>query len=244
MNKIDRILNALPAERPKIRLRPRLRGRYKRHPPLNRDQLSAYMREHGVRSVGQLTKIRAKDDPIPWDFRKEFGSWSKAVEAVWGVPPSDPFSVKRPTHHYLVQCCTDLNLWRREDWLAARQRDPAVVPSIWWVRRLWGCFDNLRWQAEKVTFKIMIEGYARLQMKLGRSPTRDELRAEGIQMESMHEIFDDKHDMDRVLKSLPRTAMRYIMSHSTQPVSPYASATPPDNGGMSITQGVPATSKS
>jgi hypothetical protein len=243
MNKIDQIMTALPADRPKIRLRPKLRGNYKRRPRMSRDELITYLKENGMRSVGQLLKSRGKDDPIPWDYRREFGSWSKAIEVAWGTPPHDPFAVKRPTHAYLVKCCNDLNIWRRDDWLAARRRDPAIVPSIWWVRRLWGRFDNLRWQAEKENFKFMMEGYVRLQMIHGRAPTNDELRRAGIPMEAMRKVFDDKHDMDRVLKTLPRAAMAYIMSHSTMCVRPTVSSAPAAEN-MAITQDVPVMPQS
>jgi hypothetical protein len=86
-----------------------LRGRYKQRRNFTQDELKSYMKINDIHSVRQLMAKRKPDEPTPYDYRKAFGSWQKAVIACYGEPIKDIFTVKRPTHQYLVDCAVQMN---------------------------------------------------------------------------------------------------------------------------------------
>jgi hypothetical protein len=123
------------------------------------------------------------------------------LEAAFGKP-TPCMEPERPTSEYLARCVLELNLWRRDDWITAHRQNPAAVPSTYWVRRLFGSHDNLKWLCERMSFSKTLDKYQSLGRRLGRTPTSAECIAHGIDLKAAYKIFEGKRDIDKLLNQL------------------------------------------
>lgn len=183
MDAIAKLLALHPAERSKVRLRKKQRkpyGHRHRRPQRSREELLEYLVRNGIKTTRALTRQRQTDDPTVGDYRrkKAFGSWSEAVKAAFGPPP--PFSKPIPTPEYILNCMLQMRLHTRAAWEQARRQNPTITPSRYWITRLYGSFDNLKFAAEKRSGEMVMRRVLLLARRLGRPPSLGECQANGI----------------------------------------------------------------
>lgn len=209
---LDEFLTLSLDARRKAPVRPRPRGPYKRRPTRTPEQLVEYLRINDIRSIRQLRRKLSPEAPIPHDIIKAFGSWQAAKETAFGK--LGPFDLpKRPDPKYLVNTAVELDLGTRDAYLAARRRRPDIVPSIHWVRALYGSWDRLKWATEQVSVKACLERWMTLRRRLGRTPTLMEAHQAGISFEPLKRIFKTSGELNEFLKDLARVADKQPMKN-------------------------------
>jgi len=187
-------------ERRRLRLR-RVSGKYRKkpRPDFSRQQLVSYLRRKGFRSCRELDKGRRGQEPSSYDYRKEFGSWKNALEAVYGSRPPAFESATSDDPEFYGKLVVQLDLWRKADWESARQKMPEVVPSINQVRRKFGRYSNLVEYARRLSLASALNRYLVLSRRLGRVPSLKDCQRDGVSIEAAVEHFGSKKAMDEFI---------------------------------------------
>ena len=203
---LDEFLALSLEARRKASVRRKPRGPYMRRLPRTPEQLIDYLRSHNIRSVRQLRKIRAAEDPNLYDFTKAYMSWNAAKELAFGKP--DPFSLpRRPDPAYIINCILEYDLWTRDAYQAAHLRLPDLIPSIYWPRILFGgSWEKVRWAAEQKSLKASLERWMNLRRRLGKSPTVEELANAGISLAPLKQIYPGRVELNEFLNQIGRLA--------------------------------------
>ena len=197
---VEHLMALLPDERRKTRIRKRQRGPYERRPSRSRDELITFLCKNGVTSSRQLQSFRKPLEPTVYDFQKYFGAWSTAVAEAHGEqlgrpePPSEPI--------YIIRAVIEFDLWSQKKYFDARAKRPDVIPSSNQVRKLFGKFSNLFALAERESLKKTFENYLSLQRRLGRRPTAQDIRQEGLDLTIARKIFGGKAQFDQFISSV------------------------------------------
>jgi hypothetical protein len=173
--------------------RSRRRGRYRKHPRpcRTRDELVAYLKEKGFRTVHSLDVGRVEGDPTRDDYIKEFGSWAEARDTAFGK--ADKLEVD---FQYTLKAFVEFGLWNRSAYLEARKKRPDILPSLHQINRRWGRFGNLVACARRLSASESIISYLKLRRKSGVVPTIDECRAAGLDISKLMGIFGGKRELD------------------------------------------------
>jgi hypothetical protein len=197
--KLDEILRMPAKQRRQIQLcRPKRRKRYI-HGKFTPEELIVYLKEKGFHSVRQLQKNSAPGEPRFCDYREAFGQWSVACEKAFGKQPSiEPEDIAS----YLIKCVVQFDLWTKEAWQRAHEFQPDIVPSERRVRTNYGKWSNLFVCARRYSLKLTMDEYLKLRRKLGRTPTDQECRDEGIDMQRARELFCGKAEFDKFMEDL------------------------------------------
>lgn len=171
-------------------------GKREKRKDFSRDELVDYMRRNGIRSWRVLVRKRIMGDPTPFDYRKAFGRWSKAVEVAFGKDPLMP----TVDVNYALQAVPFLGAWTWRKYLAARRSRPDIIPSARFIRREFGKFGEFIACARGMSLEQTMERYRALWRKMGHRPTVDECRERGIILEFAIEFFEGKAGLDWQIK--------------------------------------------
>lgn len=170
-------------------------------PDFSRNQLVAYLRVKGFRSSRALVKGRQAKEPDVYDYRKEFGSWAKAVEFIFGVTSPVIESLQPDDVEYYGRLVVQFDLWTKQDWLAARKRMPEIIPSVHCVRRRFGPYRNLAEYARRLSLASAMNRYMVLTRRLGRCPTMEDCRRDEVDIDIAVRHFGSKKAMDDFIKA-------------------------------------------
>ena len=195
---IDKLLS-LPASELKRRRRQRVSPRgYNRtvRPERTRDELLEFLRENNYRSRSQLLAGRTGDDPTPYDYIKEFGSWGKAMHEVWYR--YEPRFDKR----YVVQAVVEFGLWTRKAYLKARIDRPDILPSLHVIRREFGSWGIMKEIAAGLSLKETLASYAELKRKLGKKPTLSDCKRAGLILDKAMSLYGGKKGLDKFVETM------------------------------------------
>jgi hypothetical protein len=158
----------------------------------SRDELLDYLKQGGIRSWRVLEKKRSTFDPTTFDYRKEFGSWRKAVEVAFGSgslrPEIDVLYVLRAVPYF--------NAWTWRKYKEARKAHPDVLPSVNFILHEWGKFSRFVFFARGQFLATAMNDYRAVWRKLGRRPTVDECQAHGVNLEFATAFFGSKYGLD------------------------------------------------
>lgn len=188
--KVDDIIRMPGAMKRRFRLFGKIRRRRRARKAFSRDELLEYMRKGGFRSARVMMAKRLDGEPTEWDYRKEFGFWSKAVEAAFGkqiLPTVDSM--------YLVVTALKFNIRTYEQYMVARKKDPIVFPSVRAVRREFGTFGNFFWCVRAKDFESTMKEYLKLSRRLNRRPTMDECHTAGVAVDQWMWLLETKEEL-------------------------------------------------
>jgi len=170
------------------------RGSYKRHPRpcFSREHLIEYLQDNGFRTVRQIRRERGEGEPTSDDYVKEFGSWSRARDIVFGAPEPEPdFDVE-----YMLKGIIEFDLWTWRKYIKTQKKRPDIFPSIYRVRKRWGSFSNMIYLARKMSITQTLNAYVRLWRKCGHTPTLKECDSAGVDVSAVIKFFEGKRAMD------------------------------------------------
>ena len=202
---LDQFLNLSLEDRRKARVRRRPRGAYNRRPERSPEELIDYLRSHDIHSVRQLRKTREPDEPHYHDIVKAWGSWQAAREQAFGT--SDPFALpQRPDPEYIIKAVAEYDLWTRDEYAAAHQRRPDVIPSPYWIHVLFGSWDKLKWAAEQISVRASLARWLDLRRRIGRNPSTAELDQHGITLTPLKRIYPKHADLTDFLSQIGKIA--------------------------------------
>lgn len=195
---------ALPdRKRRRFRFIPHKRGRYRKEdrPKRTPDELVAWLRENNVRTIRQVEKVRKPGDPTMSDFRLAFPKWKDALDQAFGFQMPAP-NTRDP--EYMAKVVIQFNLWRVEDYLAARQKRPDIIPSYKAMKKVWGGFKGLKLLCKRYSMVAIFNEYLKLRRKLGRLPTMVECHENNVGLEKAIEFFGSRAKLDRFLDSMEK----------------------------------------
>jgi len=168
----------------------RKRKRWHRRPKRSRDELVAFLRQKKIRSSRHLEEVRTADDPNVYDYRREFGAWSLAMEQVDG--PKVPTRVDPANKFEMASMVITFKLWRQADYMAFRKKQPDIAPPWWKVRKHWGRYSNLTRFAQSRSFKEGMLAFMQLRYRLGHWPTLKDCETNGIAVDAFLGHFGSK----------------------------------------------------
>jgi len=172
----------------------RLGPRVKRK-AFSRDELLDYLRQGAIRSTRVLDRKRSTLDPTVFDYRKEFGSWRKAVDDAFGKGPLKPSIDAR----YVLRAVPYFNAWTWKRYLEARRAHPEILPSVRFILREFGKFSEFVACARWVSLEQTMESYRALWRKLGHRPLLEECRNNGVRIDFAIEFFRGKAGLDKLV---------------------------------------------
>jgi hypothetical protein len=143
--------------------------------------------------------LRKTGEPIVWDFRREFGSWSKAVDEAFGRELETAFD-----ELYLLKAVIQFDLWSKEAYRGARKKDPQIFPSVYFVIKSWGRWSTFMVSAKRMALKAVLYDYRKLERRLKRRPTLREARVRGIPIDMALKKFGGKYNLDELLEGLEK----------------------------------------
>ena len=198
MLKADDILKLSDKERSRLKLRKRYRKYKKSNRPVrSRSELTTYLQKCNIRSSRLLEKQRLPDDPNVYDYRKEFGSWSDAVNTILGSEIAVDIDAE-----YVLKSVIELGLWNARSFEKARKLYPHLIPSWRQVVKTWGGYRNLFECARRLDLKLLLDQYIQLTRKLGQIPNLDQLKKSNLRMDSVIKFYGSKKEMDDFVLSL------------------------------------------
>lgn len=168
-------------------LKPRRRRR-----KFTRQELLDYLKNNDIRSWRILEKKRIDGDPIPNDYRREFGSWRASLDEAFGKSPV-PVEIDVD---FVLKSIPYFNAWTYKNYINARKTSPDVLPSIYFVFKNFGKFKNFISFAREKSLEKTLEDYSVLVRKLGRSPTIDECRAAKLRIDFSSSFLKRKSGLD------------------------------------------------
>ncbi len=163
-------------------------------PERSRKELATYIRENEFRSRSQLLKGRTGNDPVPYDYVKEYGSWTNAMNAIWHDERT------KFDRRYIVRAIVEFGLWSRSDYRKARAERPDILPSEYAVEREFGSWGIMKEIAAGMSLKETLVSYIELKHRLGRIPTIDECRRAGLILEKALKLYGGKKGLDKFVK--------------------------------------------
>lgn len=169
------------------------------------DELIDFLKRNGIRTQSQLESFRRDGDPKRQDYEKVFKRWGVAQTKAFG-PPLAIASVMDtvPTAEYMVQCFLRYNLTTRALYKKKQKELPDLVPSVYWVNRIFGSYRKFKAKACEKDIGLTLFRALRLRRKLGRYPSMRDYESEGINMDVMLKWFVTKKSWDRSLKDTVR----------------------------------------
>lgn len=194
---VDRLLDMSPEEFKRWRTRRGARRPCKpRRAPRNftKKELSEYLLRTGFRTREALREGRGKDDPSDEDYRNVFGSWTEAVKEI--------FNIKKVDRRYIVQSVVEFELWKRDDYRRARIARPDIFPPESVVDKEFGGWNGLKEVAAAFSLKKTLQLYMTLKERLGRKPSTEDCRKEGLILDTAFKIYGGKRGLDRFIESL------------------------------------------
>lgn len=195
---VDKLLELSPEElkrwsQKKRKLKRRERRTHGR-PERTKEQLSEYLKKSNFRTRDQLRAGRQEGDPMDSDYGKAYGTWTKAVEEIFGVKLFD--------RRYVIKSIIEFNLWKREDYRKARSKRPDVFLSEKVIINNFGSWKALRKMASAVSLRKTIEQYIALKERIGKRPTQQMCHDEGVILESAIKVYGSKKEFDKFIESL------------------------------------------
>lgn len=179
-----------------------------RHEPrrsFSKEELIEYLQDRECRSTRDLCRHRQSGEPMVWDYRKAFGSWSMAQLAAFGDEEKAEQRRKNADDaEYLVRTVLELNLWTRGKWRKAREKMPDVIPSEFHVVRHWGSFEGLFAFARIYSMRHVVYDYMGLKLRLRKTPTWDDCDVAGLDIRESVRLMGGKREFDRFVKDLER----------------------------------------
>ena len=200
-----------PEQRRRTRLRGQKRGAYRSNTvKMSRAELIAWAKEKGIKTTGDLKRLRGDGDPTLYDFRKEFVRWSVFVEEAYGeikkkgVTPEDVLGeIPYRDIEYVIKLINEKGIKTRDQYLSFRRLYPEQFPSIYRLKQHFNCWADVLFTADKYTMTGQMKHYYRLMNKYGRCPTREECKKEDCPIDLLIAHFDgSKRKVDEYMKAL------------------------------------------
>jgi hypothetical protein len=174
------------------------RGPYKKvpRPVRSRIELVEYIRENRIKTKQQLLSFRSDTDPHPYDYQKEFESWSAAMSYIWES------TVEGFDRRYAVKAVIEFNLWSFHRYNKARQKCPDVFPSLYAIEKEFGSWTAFKQVARAYSFKETMDLYIRLTKYLGRTPTRKDCKQAQVDIDKAVKLMGSKKKLDEFINSM------------------------------------------
>ena len=179
------------------------------------DELIDYLRRNNIHTISQLNSFRQPGDPKVQDFQKVFGKWSVAQQLAFGPPLSKLYVTK----DYLIDCVLKYNLHTQFEYLQKHRKYPDIIPSTYYIRRLFGSFKELRSAAYQRSIEGIVWESLKLRSRYGRNPSLIEYKAAGINIELALKWFDGKDNWDEYLVSVDNLKKRKKISELAATIS-------------------------
>ena len=207
----DQILKQSNGERQNLRLAYGLRARKRRRK--NTDQVQRtehhvgvrrkcwdkkdvveYIRKNNVRKIKELAAL--KDDetvPTVYMVTHYYGSWREAMHEIWG----NEMWMSHVNAEYILKCVIEFKIWTVSEYVAARRKNPDIIPSMKVVLKYWGRFSNLIECASRMDLRTIIEDYCRFVIQRGgKIPSSDILQRHGLRIGEAVTLFGSKEKFD------------------------------------------------
>lgn len=160
-----------------------------------REQLLEYLIKNKFTSRLKLIKGRKVGEPKAYDYCKEFGNWENARATAFGIKPMD-FGFNS---EFLTKSVVEFNLWTANAYRKKRKLFPDVLPPLYKVLKKWHTYKMMVASARQLSLKATLEAYRKLQRRLGRIPTTEEARLDGIPLDDAIAYYDGKYKLDMVM---------------------------------------------
>jgi len=147
-------------------------------------ELRDYALAKGIRNIHRLKRVRRKKDPTVYDYEAKFGSWSKAMQYVWGKEVTTDF-----TALYILQYICWKDAYRLRRYRALRRKDPYVVPSVYVVIREYGAWSAARDAAKALGCKPAQNAFDALKKKLKRLPTYEDCVKHNVNVQVLVNLY-------------------------------------------------------
>lgn len=166
----------------------------------SREELLRYLKDNRIRSSRALNKIRKIGEPTVYDYQKEFGNWSTALEE---AAATDPRNTEPPRDaKYYVEVLNKFEIETVAQYKAAHKKFPQTVPSFHQIVKEFGRFSNLKIAAKYDTLKGSLTQYLRLKRRYDRLPTCKECRDNRIDIDRLLAFFGSKKKLDAIAENL------------------------------------------
>jgi len=183
----------------KKKKRPSRKGmRYRGRTRLDREGLTHFARSNDIRSTRQLLGLRKKKDPNVYDYREEWGSWSAAMEAIWGKDIRADF-----TPIYILQCICMYRCYKANEYRAER-RENKDVPSMHVVMREYGSWERASSSAKALACEPAQQAYENLWEKMGRLPTVKDCEERGVNIQVLVDMYGSVEQFESMMRWVER----------------------------------------
>lgn len=175
-------------------------------PEFTRAELIDYIRKNNFRKLSQVFAASGNGRPTLWCFQKNFGTsfWSKVKQEAFS-PDSIRFKWQDDIDAgYLMKLVLEFDLWTRDKYEKARLTHPSIVPPLNRIREKWGTFRRMKICARRYSIKIMLDEYLKLSRRLGRIPSVEDCKENGVYIDKAVEFFKGKKYMDMFLQMMEK----------------------------------------
>lgn len=193
---LQEILGLPDEERRKLKIR-RIRRKVVRQVrrQTSPGEMLKILRDRSVRSSRKWMKVRFPSDPTIYDFRKEFGSWRKAVKLAF----REVDSRIEMDAEYLVKLVIQFDLWTYDKYISVHKAQPEIVPSYEYLRKRWESYKSLVEFARRSALKSVVDRYFSLYRRLGKKPTMEQCRVDGVQLDEAIRLLGGRNNLNELI---------------------------------------------
>lgn len=201
---IQKIIEMSDEKRRNVIIRRRIRRRPKRieRQRFSEKEMLNLLKESLCRSWRKWESQRKPEHPSVYDYRKTFGSWGQAVKKAYG----DIDTGGKRDGAYYIKLVIEFDLWKHSQYVIAHKLRPDIVPSYRQLRKGWKSYRVLVEAAKRVSIKKILERYMSLYRRLGRKPTMDQCRQDGVQIDYAIRLLGSRERLDELINMVENHA--------------------------------------
>ena len=127
-------------------------------------------------------------------------SWGVLCDEMWGK--NERPKIEDVDEIYLIKVFLEFGIKTENEWKAKRKAYPHIVPSVYYIRTLFGEFVALRKVAEKYDIKRNLLKCLEVKLRLGRPPTMKDYEDEGVNVRYLKKKFLNLTEVNRKVRML------------------------------------------
>jgi len=180
---LDKVLSLSPIKRKRYFSKNKVSSSRVNNKQFTRDELTNYLISNNIKKCHKLNKQRTNDEPIYYDYYKEFGGWEKAIQEIFGYMNNTSFVSLRTElefDEYLINIVVENNINTTSEYKEKAKKFPEQFPPYCNILKRFGKWSYFKSIINAYSVSRVLESYYKLYKALKKLPTREQCESNGI----------------------------------------------------------------
>ena len=135
-------------------------------------------------------------------LRRTRKTWTVLCDEIWGKSKDPPVKVPDVDEIYIIKVALEFGIKTESAWRSKRKEHPQIIPSHYYVRKMFGSFPALMKVAERYDIKRNLLRCLEVKIKIGRSPTMKDYEDFGVNVRYLKKKFINLSEINRKVRML------------------------------------------